>query len=182
MKSKFAGFFLLLSLFNNSFAQTFNANFAALNFFAANKVHKVGANGTAAGNVTLYTNVITIGSQQIDCIIRTVSLTNATFTLPGSPGAGTIPFDYSAATGTGMTGNEDKYFSPTFEFTAAGGSCTFRFEFILGGSYNNTTNTGTIVNLQNVYLNTYDLDGNGGATSNQFNEFNNFCRNNFYVC
>lgn len=174
MNKLFTIIIALVCLINNSFAQTFNANFAALNFFATSKVHKVGTNGTGVGNVTLYTNVITIGSQQIDCIIRTVSLTNATFTLPGSPGAGTIPFDYSSATGTGMSANDDKFFSPTFDFTAAGGSCTFHFEFILGGSYNNTTNTGTIVNLQNVYLNTYDLDGNGGASSNQFNEFNNF--------
>ncbi|MBK7680242.1 MAG: hypothetical protein IPJ29_12740 [Chitinophagaceae bacterium] len=34
------------------------------------------------GNITLYTNVITIGAQQIDCIVTTVSLTGGTFTLP----------------------------------------------------------------------------------------------------
>lgn len=174
MNKLFASMILFLCLINNSFAQIFNANFAALNFLAANKVHKVGTNGTAAGNVTLYNNVISIGGQQIDCIIRTVSLTNASFTLPGSAPGGTIPFDYSSATGTGMSANEDKFFSPTFNFTAGGGNCKFHFEFILGGSYNNTTNTGTIVTIQNVYLNTYDLDGNGGASTNQYNEFNNF--------
>lgn len=50
---------------------------------AANKVHKVGTNGSAVGNITLYTNVITIGGQQIDCIVTSVSLTGGTFTLPG---------------------------------------------------------------------------------------------------
>lgn len=44
----------------------------------------------------------------------------------------------------------------------------------MGGSYNNSTNTGTAVNLQNVYLNSYDIDGNGTAGTNQFNEYNGF--------
>lgn len=151
----------------------FNANFGNINFLAANKIHKVGTNGSAAGNVTLYTNVITIGGQAIDCIVRTVSITNGSFVLPGNAAAGTIPFDYSSATGTGMSANQDRFFAPTLEFTAAG-SCMFRFEFVLGGSYNNSTNTGTAVTLQNLRLNTYDIDGNGGSNSNQFNEFGGF--------
>jgi hypothetical protein len=151
----------------------FDANFANFDFLAANKVHKVGTDGSGVGNVTLYTNVITISGQQIDCIVRTVSLSGGTFTLPGGAAGGTIPFDYSAATGTGMSANADRYFSPTFNWTAAG-SCRFRFEFILGGSYNNGTNTGTAVILQNVYVNTYDVDGNGSANSNQNNEFGQF--------
>ncbi|MBK7680241.1 MAG: hypothetical protein IPJ29_12735 [Chitinophagaceae bacterium] len=44
----------------------------------------------------------------------------------------------------------------------------------MGGSYNNGTNTGTPVILQNVYVNTYDIDGNGSANSNQNNEFSAF--------
>jgi hypothetical protein len=166
-------FFVLISITIYSWGQgTFDVNFQNITFRNANKIHKVGANGSAAGNVTLYTNIITIGGQQIDCIVRTVSLTNGTFQLPGSAAAGTIPFDYSSATGTGMSDNNDDFFSPTFSFNTGGGSCRFRFEFILGGSYNDGTNTGTAVDLQNVYLNSYDIDGNGGAGSNQFNEFN----------
>lgn len=151
----------------------FDANYNDFNFLAANKIHKVGTNGSAVGNVTLYTNIITISGQQIDCIVRTVSLSGGTFTLPGSAPGGTIPFDYSSATGSGMSANQDRFFSPTFNWTAVG-SCKFRFEFILGGSYNNTTNTGTPVILQNVYVNTYDIDGNGSANSNQNNEFSAF--------
>ncbi len=169
--------FLLFNLFSgySVIAQTtYNANFAALSFLAANKVHKVGTTGIAAGDVTLYTNVITIGGQQVDCILRTASSTNATFTLPGAAAGGTIPFDYSSATGTGMSANQDKYFSPTFSFGTGGGSCKFHFDLIQGGSYNNTTNTGTQVILQNVYLNTYDIDGNGTAGTNQYNEFGGF--------
>ena len=161
----------LLVLFSQG-QTVFNANFGNINFLAANKEHKVGVNGSAAGNVTLYTNVITIGGQTIDCIVRTVALTNGTFQLPVSPAAGTIPFDYSSA--TGATGNQDRFFSPTFNFGSGGGSCDFEFEFILGGSYNNSTNLGTAVILQNVRLNTYDIDGNGNTNSNQFNEFGGF--------
>jgi hypothetical protein len=164
---------LLVCSHTNANAQSiFDANFANFDFLAANKIHKVGANGSGVGNVTLYTNVITISGQQIDCIVRTVSLSGGTFTLPGGAAGGTIPFDYSAATGTGMSANADRYFSPTFNWTA--GSCRFRFEFILGGSYNDGTNTGTAVILQNVYVNTYDIDGNGSANSNQNNEFGQF--------
>ncbi len=159
----------------NVSAQTiYNANYGNINFLQANKVHKVGTNGSAAGNKTLYTNVITIGGQNIDCIVTTISLTNGTFTLPGSAASGTIPFDYSSSTGTAMSSNADRYFAPTFNFSSGGGNAKFRFEFILGGSYNNSTNTGTAVTLQNVQVNTYDIDGNGGSNTNQYNEFGGF--------
>lgn len=173
---KLSMFTFVLMLFSSPlFAQaTYDANFQPISFLNANKVHKVGANGSANGNVTLYTNVITVGGQAIDCIVRTVNITGGSFTLPGSPAAGTIPFDYSSSTGAGMSANDDKFFSPTFNFNSGGGSCQFRFEFILGGSYNNGTNTGTAVNLQNVYMNSYDIDGNGSAGTNQFNEYNGF--------
>ena len=165
---------ILLCSLQQSVAQSiFNANFDNFNFLNANKEHKVGTNGSGVGNVTLYTNIITISGQQIDCIIRTISLSGGTFTLPGSAPGGTIPFDYSSATGAGMSDNQDRFFSPTFNWSAAG-SCRFRFEFILGGSYNNTTNTGTPVILENVFVNSYDIDGNGSASSNQHNEFSAF--------
>ncbi len=156
--------------------QTFNANFRTVSFLAANKSHRVGTNGSAVGDVTLYTNAITIGGQQIDCIVRTLALTNGSFTLPASPAAGTIAFDYSSSSGTSFSSNEDSFFSPLFNFNAGGGSCRLRFELILGGSFNNTTRTGTTVTLQNVVLNTYDIDGNGGAGSNQFNQFGGFSK------
>ncbi|WP_416437542.1 T9SS type A sorting domain-containing protein [Phnomibacter sp. MR] len=168
-------FLVLLLPVTTLLAQPYNATLSNINFLAANKIHKVGTDGSAAGNITLYTNVITIGAQSFDCIVRTVSISGGTFTLPGTPAANTIPFDYAGATGTGMTGNQDRFFSPTFNWNAApGGSCRFRFTFILGGSYNDLTNTGTAVTLQNVGINSYDIDGNGSASSNQFNEFNNF--------
>jgi len=162
--------FILLSGFFSASAQAvFNANNGNISFLAANKSHKVGTNGSGVGNVTLYTNVITIAGQQIDCIIRTVSLTNGSFALPASAPSGTIPFDYSSPTGSGLSANLDRFFSPMLTFNSGGGSAKFKFEFILGNSYNNSTNKGTPVIIQNVLLNTYDIDGNDGANSNQYN-------------
>ena len=167
-------FFLLSGFFTVSAQAVFNANNGNINFLAANKVHKVGTNGSSVGNVTVYTNVITIGGQRIDCIVRTIGLTNGSFTLPQSPAANTIPFDYSSPTGSGLSANLDRFFSPMLTFNNGGGSAKFKFEFILGNSYNNTTNKGNPVIIQNITLNTYDIDGNGGATSNQYNEFGGF--------
>jgi len=165
----------LLTGYSTARAQAvFNANNANISFLAANKIHKVGTNGSAVGNVTLYTNVITIAGQSIDCIIRTVSLTNGSFALPSGAPGGTIPFDYSSPTGSGLTDNLDRFFSPMLTFNNGGGSAKFKFEFILGNSYNNTTHKGTPVIIQNITLNTYDIDGNGGTGSNQYNEFGGF--------
>ena len=165
----------LLTGYSTARAQAvFNANNANISFLAANKIHKVGTNGSAVGNVTLYTNVITIAGQSIDCIIRTFSLTNGSFALPSGAPGGTIPFDYSSPTGSGLTDNLDRFFSPMLTFNNGGGSAKFKFEFILGNSYNNTTHKGTPVIIQNITLNTYDIDGNGGTGSNQYNEFGGF--------
>jgi hypothetical protein len=125
-------------------------------------IQKVGT-GTTAGSVTLYQNVVNIGGQQIDAIIRTVSV---------SSGA-TMIFD-QAGTGTGYTNNNATWFSPQFNFPTGGGNAVFEFEFILGNSFNNTTNTGTSVTLQDMYINSYDIDGNDNAGSNQFTEFGGF--------
>jgi hypothetical protein len=167
-------FFMLFGSFGAAAQSVFNSNFNNISFLAANKVHKVGSNGSAVGNVTLYTNVITVAAQRIDCIVRTVSLTNGSFALPSGAPAGTIPFDYSSPTGSGLTANLDRFFSPMLTFNNGGGSAKFKFEFILGNSYNNTTHKGTPVIIQNINLNTYDIDGNDGANSNQYNEFGGF--------
>ena len=166
--------FMLFGSFGAAAQSVFNSNFNNISFLAANKVHKVGSNGSAVGNVTLYTNVITVAAQRIDCIVRTVSLTNGSFALPSGAPAGTIPFDYSSPTGSGLTANLDRFFSPMLTFNNGGGSAKFKFEFILGNSYNNTTHKGTPVIIQNINLNTYDIDGNDGANSNQYNEFGGF--------
>lgn len=145
-------------------AQTYNVAYNAINFGGTGVTitNKVGT-GTAVNNIVLYQNVITISGQQIDAIVRTQELSNATFST----------FD-QAGTGTGYTNNLATYFSPQFSFGTGGGYAVFKIQFILGGSYNNTTNTGTLVTLQNVRLNTYDIDGNGTSGTNQYNEFGGF--------
>lgn len=115
----------------------FNAAFQSVKFGGPGVTitPKVGT-GTSAGSVVLYQNVANIGGQQIDAIIRTVSV---------SAGA-TMIFD-QAGTGTGYTNNNPTWFSPQFNFPTGGGNALFEFEFILGNSYNNATNTGTTVTL-----------------------------------
>lgn len=175
MNLKFLAFLIAALTSASAMAQnSYNVNAKTISFLAANKVHKVGTNGQTVGNKTLYTNVVKVGTQNIDCIVTTVALSGGSFTLPGSAPSGTIPFDYSSTSGTAMTSNEDSFFSPTFNWTSSGGSAKFRFEFIAGGSYNNSTNKGTTVILKNVYINTYDIDGNGGTNSNQFAAFGGF--------
>lgn len=124
-----------------------------------------GVGGTHANDIVLYKNVVTIGGQQIDCIIKTVEVVNV---------ASWAAYDQNAATGSGWSNNDPNFFSPQFNMGTGGGYVTFNFQYILGGSYNNATHTGTNVTLQNVKLNTYDVDGNGNTGSNQYNSFEGF--------
>lgn len=142
----------------------FNNNYNSINFGGTGVTitNKVGT-GAAVGNIVLYQNVATLSGQSIDAIVRTTSLTGGTIST----------FDQAAESGSGWSSNNARFFSPQFNFTAAG-NARFDFQFILGGSYNNTTNTGMPVVLQNVQINTYDIDGNGNANSNQYNEFGGF--------
>ena len=142
-------------------SQVFNANYNDINFGGAGVTitNKVG-NGTQVGDVVLYENVITITGQQIDAIIRTDSIDNGTCT----------DFDY---TGTSQN-NLQRWFSPRFNFNSGGGYAEFKIEFILGGSFNNGSNTGTSITLQNIMVSSYDIDGNGNANSNQYCDFGGF--------
>ncbi len=157
------GIMLLMSHFGLN-AQTYNVAYNTINFGGAGVTitNKVG-NGTALNNIGLYQNVITIGGQQIDAIVRTQELSNATIST----------YDYTA-TSANASNNLPSFFSPQFSFASGGGYAVFKVQFILGGSYNNTTNTGTLITLQNVLLNTYDLDGNGTSGTNQYAEFGGF--------
>lgn len=125
--------------------------------------------GTAANDVVVYQNVATLSGQSIDCIVKTVSVT---------PGITFSAYDQSAVTGpngSGWNSNNAKFFSPQVSFPSSpGGSLLFNFQFILGGSYSTSTQTGTNIVLQDVKINTYDIDGNGTGGSNQYNEFGGF--------
>jgi hypothetical protein len=123
------------------------------------------ASGQSAGDVTLFSNVATISGNQIDCIVTTKTVTNV---------ASWDAYDQNAVSGDFFNSNSPAYFSPQVNFGNNGGSIKFEFQFILGGSYNSTTKTGINVVLQNVRLNTYDIDGNNNDGSNQYNEFGGF--------
>jgi hypothetical protein len=121
--------------------------------------------GTGAGDVVLYKNVANLSGQSIDCIVKTISVTSGTTF---------NAYDQSDLTGSNFNSNDPKFFSPQVTFPVGGGSMQFNFQFILGGSYNTATQTGTNVVLQDVRVNSYDIDGNGTANSNQHNEFGGF--------
>ncbi len=145
-------------------AQTYNVAYNTINFGGTGVTitPKVGT-GTSLNNIVLYQNVITIGGQQIDAIVRTQELNNiTTFST----------YDYTGT--TNAANNLPSFFSPQFTFGTGGGYAVFKIQFILGGSYNNSTNTGTLVNLQNVRLNTYDIDGNASSGSNGTNQYAEF--------
>lgn len=146
----------------------YNNAYAQVSFLAANATPKVYSSLATAGqgvnDIVLYSNVVTIGGQAIDCIVKTIAVNNVT---------SWTAYDQSAASGSSFSNNSDNYFSPQVTFGGSpGGSVTFDFQFILGGTYNNATSSGTNVVLQNVYANTYDIDGNGTAIQN--NEFGGF--------
>ena len=148
----------------NGNTQIFNASYSQISMGGAGVTitAKVGS-GLSVNDIVLYQNVITISGQQIDAIVRTQELSNvSTFTT----------YDYTGT--TNAANNLPSFFSPQFSFGSGGGYAVFKIQFILGGSYNNSTNTGTLVTLQNIRLNTYDLDGNGSSGTNQYAEFGGF--------
>lgn len=160
-----------------------NVNYGNLDFYDANKFHKKGNLGQTAGSRTLYTDVVSVNGRSVDCIITTMSITNGYFEYPVGYCSGTIPFDYKAPQNCSgnitISGNEDRFFCPTLYFQSGGGSCRFKFEFIVGGSYNDVTDKGSPVILQNVMVNSYDIDGNANCATpnpavNQYNDFSGF--------
>ncbi|RYY84932.1 MAG: hypothetical protein EOO15_18235, partial [Chitinophagaceae bacterium] len=150
------------SYFNNANQQ--------ISFSTATQI--TGTNGgRTVGDRMLFTNVTTLSGTQIDCIVTTTSMTNVTTY---------DTYDQAAVSGTNFNSNDPKFFSPQFTFNNTASAATpaqvrFDFQFILGNSYNASTNpNGTAVILQNVTVNSYDVDGNGTTGSNQFNLFGGF--------
>lgn len=97
-----------------------------------------------------YTNVLTVGSTQIDAKVTTIALSNASITNYDNPG--------------NASGNQT-YFQINNTASAAGGYTSFRFEF-----FNHADNS--VATLQNVKITSIDLDSPG----RQFTEFNGFNR------
>ncbi len=126
--------------------------------------------GRNPGEIVVYRNVAVLSGQAIDCIVKTVSTSGI---------SSWNAYDQASNSGSGYTNNDSAFFSPQIVFAggtsgAPGGTIVFNFQFILGGTYNTTTQTGLPVVLQNVRINSYDIDGNGQSNSNQLNEFGGF--------
>ena len=111
-------------------------------------------NGTSQGDIVKYAGVATIAPYTIDCVIETTSVTG---------GTSIDKFD----AGNAVSSQPD--FLQSNVTTTNAGSVTYKFSFYTGGSYTGV-GTGTPVILQNVYVNSYDLDASGGG-SNQYTEF-----------
>lgn len=137
-----------------------NANGVALNFNEGTQTRNViaGATGSsmgrAAGSIVAYRGVATINSTVVDAVVETVSVTTATLT------------DFDG--GSAIAGSP-QYFQSDIT-TSGAGSIVYRFSFFVGGTYT-AVNTGTPVILQNVFINSYDLDASVSGNSNQYTEF-----------
>jgi hypothetical protein len=124
-----------------------------------NGVLKTGSAGSV-GATYLYSNVVTIGGRQIDAVVKLEELTNAT------------NFIMDSSSNPYSTSNAQSYLQPNITVSSAGGFARISISFIDGGTYSNTTHSGTAVTLKNVYINTYDLDGSGAnAAGRQFTDF-----------
>jgi hypothetical protein len=136
-----------------------NADGVSLNFNENTQTRDVIAGGTGsamgktAGAIVTYRGVATISGTVVDAVIETMSVTNTTI---GS-------FDGGSA-----ISSAPQYLQTNLTTTNAG-SVVYRFSFYQGGTYT-AVGTGTPVILQNVYINSYDLDASQNG-SNQYTEF-----------
>jgi len=140
----------------------FDADFHELNFNGSD-VLNIKGNGSSSGDVVRFNNVITIDGQAVDAVITTSSLNNATIST------------YDSTANPSTTGS---YFQPnmTVSTKSAGGSITFTIEFYKAGTYTGA-GTGTAVTLQNVAINSYDIDSTGtSASDRQYQIFKGFSR------
>lgn len=143
-------------------AVVLNANGVTLKFDETNqtRVAIAGPTGTstmgkAAGNIVVYRGVATISSTVVDAVIETVSVTGATISA----------FDGGSAVSGGTS---DEYFQSDVN-TSGAGSVVYKFSFFVGGTYT-AVNTGTEVILQNVFINSYDIDAAQNG-NNQYTQF-----------
>ena len=146
---------------------TFDVAGATLDFSVGSGDSRIAGSQNTVGETWLYSNVITVGGQQIDAIVKIVSSSGSisAFDSTSTP--------YSTSGGTILPG-ADKFLQPNFTWGSSGGSADISISFILGGSYNAGTNpTGTATTLRNVLINSYDLDSSSGNTGKQYTDFTN---------
>lgn len=132
---------------------TFNVAGAALVF--GTPVLKSGT-GLNTGSIYLYSNVVNINGQSIDAVVTIVDLANGDATITSFdnlPGAVVKPrnanwFELNTVSAVGgVVGG-----------TATNAATIIKFDFILNGTYNAAIGDGTDVLLQNVTVNSYDID------------------------
>ena len=140
----------------------YNANWQQLVFNGANStgLTAIIGNGRNNGDVMRFNSVITINGQAVDAVVTT-TLDRATIS------------NYDSTTNPSTTG---AYFQPNMVVSASGGGATFTVDFYKAGTYTGA-GTGTAVTLQNVAVNSYDIDGVGSSnTDRQYQQFKGFSR------
>ena len=144
----------------NPVSTVFDAERRGLDFRGAVKEDPLSsATGRNNGDVMRFSNVITFdnGAVSIDAIVTTTfdsnNITVSNYDSPSTP----VP-------------DADGYFQPLTSVKTAGGSVSFKFDFVLHG-------TTTAVTLQNFVVNSYDIDSSGdNKVDRQFQEFKGFSR------
>ena len=106
------------------------------------------------GDVVRFDAVATVGSTIVDAVVTTLACDDASVTR----------YEVSASW---TEGNE--YFRVRQDITA-GGMCTYRFDFYLGGTYTGS-GTGTPLTLRNLRLTALEIDNNQWV---QFSPFNGY--------
>ncbi len=120
--------------------------------------------GLNANDVVVFNNVVTVNGQAIDAIVSIMDNTGIAITgLDTAAGSLVNPNNPPASISL-----DPNWFELNTNVTAAGGSSTIKFEFILSGTYNPALGNGTDVLLQNVTVNSYDVD------NSQFQDFSGF--------
>jgi len=132
----------------------YNANFQALDF-SDNPTVPVSGSAGGVNAKYLYTNVITIDGQVIDALVTIVAK---------DPGITINSVDKTIQ----LANNFESDITIGNTSPLSDGGVTFRFEFIKGG----TVAAPEAVILQNMMMNSYDIDGNGGKY--QYQEFGGF--------
>ncbi|WP_216820016.1 hypothetical protein, partial [Zoogloea sp. LCSB751] len=141
----------------------YNANNQQLNFDSTNVLNIVG-NGKGNGDVVRFNSVITIGGQAIDAVVTT--------TLSG---ASVNPYD-----GTSAAPGQTAFFQPDLNVADPGvggiGGVRFKIDFYKSGTFTGA-GTGQAVTLQNVVVNSYDIDSTSSTSSQrQFQDFKGFAQ------
>ena len=134
---------------------TFNVAGGALLFTAPSLRNGTGLN---AGSIILFDNVITIGPQSIDAVVTIVDIAS---------GASVIALD-SLPPGLGPNAINGNWFEFITQTNTPNAAVTIKFEFIKNGTYNNPVTGSEDVLLQNLIVNSYDID------NTQFQDFSGF--------